>query len=173
MNYFYLFLCMAFSGAITVAGRYYNEKNAHRPNVSRLYTAMVPVFATLGWLVLWCFDFSFDLRVLPYSLGYGITYSCFTVGVLGALQVGSTSLTALVKQIALVGVSVWGFIFWDVPPTLISGIGILCIVFSLALCLLKKEQGRSDNNLPKWFFYALLITVGALILTILCGKWIA
>lgn len=151
---------MAFSGAITVAGRFYNEKNADRPNVSRLYTATVPVFAALGWLVLWCFDFSFDLRVLPYSLGYGVTYTCFTVGILGALQAGSTSLTALIKQLALVGVSLWGFLFWDVEPGLLSVLGLALIVVSLILCLLKKETGEGEGNLAKWLFYALLITVG-------------
>jgi len=100
MSYVFLLMAMAFSAAITVGGRLYNIRNRGAANVSRLYNMLVPVFASLGWLVFWLFDFSFDAAVLPYSLLYGIGYSCFTIGMLGALGTGSTSLTALVKQLA-------------------------------------------------------------------------
>lgn len=160
MIYIYLLLAMTFSATITVGGRLYNAKNENRPNVSLLYTFLVPLSAALGWLVLWCFDFSFDIKVLPYSVLYGLCYSAFTVGVLGALKVGLTSLTALIKQIALVGVTLWGFIFWDTPFTVISGIGIALIVLSLCLCLITKEKNDKTKSLMKWLFYALLITVG-------------
>lgn len=160
MTYLYLLLAMTFSATITVGGRLYNAKNENRPNVSLLYTFLVPLSAALGWLVLWCFDFSFDIKVLPYSVLYGLCYSAFTVGVLGALKVGLTSLTALIKQIALVGVTVWGFVFWNTEFTVIGGIGIVLIVISLCLCLLTKENNNKNDKLIKWLFYALLITVG-------------
>ena len=160
MIYFYLVLSMAFSAMITIAGRLYNHKNENRANVSSLYNMLVPMFCALGWLVVWASDFSFELSVLPYSLLYGVCYSSFTVGMLGALRVGSTSLTALIKQMALVGVSFWGFAFWNTPFTLASGIGIILIVISLALCLLTKEKGKASANTAKWLFFALMITVG-------------
>jgi len=151
---------MTFSAMITVAGRIYNTKNNDKNNVSKLYNMLVPTFASVGWLVLWCFDFSFDARVLPYALLYGIGYTLFTFGMLGALKFGSTSLTALIKQLALVGVSFWGFIFWDTPFTLICGIGIVLIVVSLVCCLLNKEEKSSEHNVFKWLLCALMITVG-------------
>ena len=160
MTYFYLAMAMTFSATITVGGKLYNNKNKELKNVSSLYNMLVPIFASLGWLVILLFDFSFDARVLPYSLLYGIGYSFFTVGMLGALKAGSTSLTALVKQIALVGVSIWGFFFWNTPFTLVSAVGIVLIVVSLALCLLTKEEKTESNNILKWLFFALLITVG-------------
>ena len=160
MMYFYLLLNMFFSAAITVGGRIYNNRTKNLSNVSILYTMIVPAFAALGWLALWCFDFSFDAKVLPYSFLYGIGYSFFTVGILGALRVGLTSLTALVKQMALVGVSIWGFVFWDTQFTVLSGIGLVLIVVSLVLCLITKEKGPRSGNLLKWAFYAFLITVG-------------
>lgn len=91
---------------------------------------------------------------------YGISYSCFTIGVLGALKVGSTSLTALVKQVALVGVTIWGFAFWDTPFTLVSGTGIVLIVISLSLCLIKKEKKDDSQDIFKWLFFAFLIAAG-------------
>lgn len=160
VTYFYLLMAMTFSAVITVGGRLYNSKNENRLNVSGLYTFLVPLFASLSWLVLWCCDFSFDVKVLPYSVLYGIGYSCFTIGILGALKVGSTSLTALVKQVALVGVTLWGFAFWDTRFTPVSGIGIILIVISLCLCLITKEKKDDSDNVLKWLFFALLITVG-------------
>lgn len=160
MDYLYLFLAMSFSATITVGGRLYNQKNKGIDNVSRLYNVLVAFFASLGWLVLWLSDFSFDLRVLPYSMLYGIGYSCFTIGMLGALKTGSTSITALVKQLALVGVSIWGFAFWGTEFTLISGVGLVLIVISLALCLLEKEEKRDGGNVIRWIVFACLITVG-------------
>jgi len=105
-------------------------------------------------------DFSFDVRVLPYSLLYSVGYSCFTVGMLGALRTGSTSITALVKQLALVGVSLWGFLFWDTKFTILSGIGLVLIVVSLSLCLITKDKHNQERTALKWAFYAILITIG-------------
>ncbi len=160
MSYLYLFMAMVFSGLITVAGRLYNNKNQGIANVSGLYTFLTPLFNALFWLVLWLTDFSFDIRVLPYSALYGITNSCFTIGMLGAIKTGSTSLTALIKQVALVGVSFWGFFFWDTRFTLLSAIGIVLLVISLALCLLVKEKKTGSYNMGKWLLYCALITVG-------------
>lgn len=121
---------------------------------------LVPAFGALGWLCLWITDLSFDIRVLPYSMLYGLFYISFTVGMLFALKYGSTSLTGLVKQISLVGVSLWGFAFWAAPLTPVSLIGIILTVVSLALCLLKCEEGSESHSIRKWIFYILLVAVG-------------
>ena len=160
MEYVYLLLAMTFSAVITIAGRLYNNKNREVKNVTRLYSVLVASAASLGWLILWITDFSFDIRVLPFAMLYGILYASFTVGMLGALQSGSTSLTALVKQVALVGVSFWGFFFWDTEFTSLSAIGIVALLISLGLCLIVKEKKGSSHHMGKWLFYALLITAG-------------
>lgn len=159
LNYFLLFLTMAASAMITVGTRLYRSRTAGCQDADALYNILVPASATLGWLVVFLFDPSFDPRVLLYAAGYGAGYTCFTLGMLGALKHGPTSVTALVKQLALVGVSVWGFIFWGAPVTVISVVGILLIVVSLVLCLLKPGEG-GGYRLGRWAFYALLITVG-------------
>ena len=119
MNYFLLFLTMSASAMITVGTRLYRSRTAGCADADALYNILVPASATLGWLILFLLDPSFDLGVLPYAVGYGAGYTCFTLGMLGALKNGPTSVTALVKQLALVGVSVFGF--------------ILCILASLPL----------------------------------------
>ena len=160
MPYFYLFLAMVFSALITVAGRFYSNKTKNVANVSSLYSLLTPAFSALGWLILWGSDFSFDSRVLPYSVLYGLCYSFFTVGMLGAIQYGSTSLTALVKQLALVGVSFWGLFFWDTQFQMLSILGVVLLVISLLLCLLNKESKTEGYHMGKWLFFCGLIAVG-------------
>ena len=151
---------MSFSALITVSGRLYNNKNKNVENVTRLYSLMTAAAAATGWLILWLTDFSFDARVLPFALLYGILYAAFTVGMLGALKTGSTSLTALIKQVALVGVSFWGYFFWNTEFTVLSGVGIGVLLLSLGLCLLVKEKKTESHHMGKWLFNALLITAG-------------
>jgi len=160
MSYFYLLMAMVFSATITVGSRLFNLKNAGRANVSGVYTCLVPVFASLSWLIMWLCDFSFDIHVLPYSILYGLGHICFNIGMLGALKVGSTSLTGLVKQVALVGVTLWGVAFWGTQFTLAGGIGIILIIIALCLCLITKEKKNDSANLHKWILYALLLAVG-------------
>lgn len=158
MAYFYLFLAMMFSGLITVGSRLYNNDNRERANVSGLYSLLAAAAAALVWLVLWCVEFSFDVRVLAYSALFGGFYCSFTAGMLGGVKAGSTSLTALIKQVALVSVSIWGFFFWDTKFTVLTWIGLGLLMISMCLCLLIKE--KKTRNMKKWLFYCLLILVG-------------
>lgn len=160
MLFFYLFLAMVFSAMITFAGRFYDNAPANGTEPPALYSALVALFAALSWGILWCGDFSFALGVLPYSLLYGLGYTSFTIGLLGAIKTGSTSLTALIKQASLVGVSFWGFAFWGAPITLQCCIGIALLLVSLPLCLLTKETKSDSHHLPKWLLFSAMIVVG-------------
>ena len=160
MSYFYLFMAMVFSAAITVGSRCYNQKNQGVDGADGLYRLLVPCAGTLMWLVLWLQEPSFDLGVLPYSLLYSLCYLSFTVGMLGAVKTGSTSLTGLVKQAALVGVSLWGFVFWDTRFTLAAGFGIGLLILSLGFCLITREQRSETYDIRKWLLFAALVAVG-------------
>ncbi len=160
MSYFYLFMAMVFSAAITVGSRCYNQKNQGVDGADGLYRLLVPCAGTLMWLVLWLREPSFDLGVLPYSLLYSLCYLSFTMGMLGAVKTGSTSLTGLVKQAALVGVSLWGFVFWDTRFTLAAGFGIGLLILSLGFCLITREQRSETYDIRKWLLFAALVAVG-------------
>lgn len=160
MSYIYLFLAMTFSAMITVGSRFFNQKNKNVANVSGLYSILTSGFAALSWLILWIADFSFDPGVLLYSAGYGVCYMLFTAGMFGAIKTGSTSLTALIKQMALVGVSFWGVLFWGTQFTLFSGIGIVLLVISLMLCLLVKEEKSDSHKMSKWLLFCGMISAG-------------
>lgn len=160
MNYLFLFFSAASSAVITVAGKLFNNRTSSLVHVSRLYNFLYALFASLGWLVAWLCSFSFELRVLPYSFVYGLGYLAFTVGLLGAIKTGLTSLTALIKQMSLVGVSFWGFLFWNTKVTTLSILGILLVFVSLFLCLIKKEEKAQQAITFKWLFNALMVGAG-------------
>lgn len=160
MEYLYLLMAMTFSATITIGGRLYNDRNKERSNTSLLYNVLSAVANAFVWLVLWIFDFSFDAKVLPYCGLLGIFVGLFNMGMIGALKYGSTSVTALVKQMALVGISVWGFVFWDAQLSWMTGIGLVLVVIALVLCLVNKKDGVQSGSFWKWAFYAVLITVG-------------
>ena len=172
MDYLYLLFGMLGMGGLSVFAAFYNRKNSARTGVSRLYTLLVASFAFLFWCVLYALDFSFEPRVLLYSLFYGVGYATAMLGVIGALGAGSVALTAFVKQFSFVFVSIWGYFFFPGERfTLQAGLGIALIAFSMFLCLVSgkhtpKVEGRPAVTV-KWLLYALMILGGNALCSIL------
>jgi len=164
MPYLYLACAICFSAALSILGTLYNNKNAQRPNVSRLYSLMTSCSVFVSWLVIYIFDFSFDPGVIVYSLAYGVFYTMAMLGLINALNTGSVSLTAFIKQLSLACVAFWGFFFWNTPFTFNVAIGLILIVIALALCLFtgdKKQAEKSSARITwKWALYALMLLVG-------------
>lgn len=164
MPYIYLLCAICFSAALSILGTLYNNKNTQRPNVSRLYSLMTSCSVFISWLVIYAFDFSFDPGVIIYSLAYGVFYTMAMLGLINALNTGSVSLTAFVKQLSLACVAFWGFFFWNTPFTLNVAIGLILIVIALSLCLFNKSKQPTEKN-PiklslKWVIYALMLLIG-------------
>lgn len=172
MDYLSLLLGMGGMGGLSVFAAFYNRKNAARPNVSRLYTVMVTFAALLGWGVLYAFDFSFEPRVLLYSLFYGVGYATAMLGVVGALRAGSVALTAFVKQFSFVFVSIWGYFFFPGEHfTWQAGLGIALIALAMFLCLVSGKRGEKTEDRPavtvRWLIYAVMILGGNALCSIL------
>ena len=170
MDYLYLFFGMVGMGGLSVFAAFYNRKNAQREGVSRLYTLLVVIFAFLGWCVLYAFDFSFEPKVLLFSVFYGVGYATAMLGMIGALSSGSVALTAFVKQFSFVFVSIWGyFVRWD-SFTLPAAFGIAAIVLSMLLCLVsgkgEKREGRPAVTL-KWLLFASMLLGGNVLCSLL------
>jgi drug/metabolite transporter (DMT)-like permease len=76
-------------------------------------------------------------------------------------------LTSLFISLSLIGVTVWGFFFWNTPFTLLVGLGLVLVVTAVTLCLYKgkgkdsKEQEKSGRTISfKWIVFVLLAFVG-------------
>jgi len=163
MPYLYLACAMICSAALNLLGTRFNRKNAARPNASSVYNILVACSAALTWTVITLMNPSFDPAVLLYSAGYGVCFTMAICGLIGALKHGPVPLTAFAKQLSLICVSLWGFLFWRVKITSFTVIGLLLLAVSLYLCFFAKEkyvQNPPRRVTGRWVLYVLVLIAG-------------
>lgn len=163
MPYIFLLCAIVTSAGLAIAGTLFNRKIHHAEGLGGLYNAIAACSNFLAWLIIFCTDPSFEIKVIPYSLLYGVGYAVFLIGLNGALQSGSSALSGFVKQIAFVLVAIWGFLFWNSAPelTLIAGIVLIAIALFLCLVPIGKNVPKGTVRITgKWLLYALMILVG-------------
>lgn len=145
---------------LSVMSTLFGRHNAGSKDTSTLYSLLVTLSAVVSWGVLFFCDFEFDVRVIGYSVLYGLLYTVAMFGMFKAYGCGPVSLTAFVKQLSLVGVAFWGFLFWDTPVEVNIVIGLVLIVASLLLCFKRKKEAKAHVVSLKWLGFALMLLVG-------------
>lgn len=148
------------SALLSIFANFYTKKNSGRQNISYLYNYAVCVSAVIVWGILYAFNFSFHPKVLLYALGYGACYAMSQIGLRLAVNNGSLTLTAFIKQISLVFVSLWGFIFWKAPVEINIIVGIVLISVAIYLCLFAKNSKETVSVNIKWLIFAVVLLVG-------------
>ena len=162
MPYFYLVASAFFCASASIFGSFFNVKNASRKDPTALYNLFFALSAFVGWGVLYGFDFSFNPKSLIYALLFAAFYAVAIFGLLKALETGPVSLTSLILQLSLIGVTAWGFFFWDVPFTWIVGVGISLVAVAIVLCLAVPRKEGSDKKpiTLRWLIYAAMAFFG-------------
>lgn len=160
MAYLYLLCAMCSSALISISSSSFTRKNWRLSNVSTTYNVFVTFSASFTWGILYLTDFSFDPRVLLFSLAYGAFYTVAMLGLYNALRTGSVSLTAFIKQLSLISVAIWGFIFWNSSITTNIVIGMVLIVAALYLCFKPDKDSHTKAVTLKWAIFALMLLVG-------------
>ena len=160
MPYLYLALAMIFSAMLSVMSTIFNRTNEGAQNTGRLYNLIVTASAAVSWGVVYAFDFFFSPKILFYSVIYSVFYVMAMMGIFKAIECGSTSLTSFIKQLSLIAVSVWGFIFWNSEITPVIMVGMALIILSLYLCFANKKGDKSGGVSLKWLSYAMLLLIG-------------
>lgn len=160
MPYFYLISSLFLITATSICGGFYSRKNAGRTDPSPLYNLTYCFTSLVCWAVMFAADLSFDPLVLLYSCGFGLCYALCQIGFIGALRSGPMSLTSLLLQLALIGTTVWSFIFWGAELTPLVVIGLVLVVISLWLCLYTKSENGKERISLKWLLCALLAFAG-------------
>lgn len=160
MPYIYLIGSVFLAASSSILGGFFNRKTQGKETAPILYNFLSMCCTLLFWVVLFCFDGGVDIRVVPYALIYACFYGGCTIAVVYALRTGSIVLTTLIKQLALICVSVWGFFFWDDPFTIPVSIGLLLVVIALWLCLYNKKKEKTQAFNFKWLVYVLIVFVG-------------
>lgn len=159
MPYFYLIMATVGVASTNIIAAFYNRKNETEKNNTSIYTLLVQATIFLCWLVMFLFDRAYDWAVLPYAILFAVCFAACMIGNIYALKTGPVVLTSLAIQLSLVGVSAWGFIFWNTPVTWLTAIGLALIVISIWLCLYTGEKDQKKIN-AKWILFALLAFFG-------------
>lgn len=157
MNMLYLIGAVICSALSNVTANLFNKLNKSGKNLSSLYNLIVTASSCFVWCLLFVSDADFSVKVLLYSLVFGVFYVFIFIGLFYAMKHGSPSLTSFVKQLSLIIVSLWGFIFWDNPISTTVIIGLLLVLAALWLCF-KPERGIKTNL--SWGLFSLILIVG-------------
>lgn len=159
MPYLYLILSVCFNASANIFGKYYNIKNIRRENSAPLYNFILLASVFIGWGLLYAFDFSFETRVLPYSLLFALFYMVCNIGLINALKIGPAMLTALFNSLSLILTTIYGFFFWGAPVTAIIIVGLSCATVSMGLCLYTGKRGENKISF-KWLIFVFLALIG-------------
>jgi len=156
----YMLGAMCSSAMLSIMSAVFNRRNAGKPHTSGLYNLIVTSSAFISWGVLYVLDFGFDAGVLLYSLFYGILYAAAMLGLFQAIGNGSVSMTAFIKQLSMIGVAIWGFIFWAMPITLNIMIGMVLILAALWFCFKPDKTEKNRGITLKWVLGASMLLFG-------------
>ena len=165
----YLYLIGA-AGAIATANilnACFGRKNKGAKNASGFYSLAYATFAFLCWSVLFCIQPSFDWITVWYAVGFAAFYLMGVSGYALAFKTGPVMLTSLFISLSLIGVTVWGFFFWNTIFSPLIGIGLALVVTAVTLCLYKgkskkgEEQEKNTHSISlKWILFVLLAFTG-------------
>ena len=161
LEYSFLVCAMLLSASLSIMSSLFGKRNPSVKNSSLLYSVFVTGAAAFTWGVICVCNAEFSLDILGYSVLYALFYTLAMLGMFKAYQTGPTSLTAFIKQLSLIFVAIWGFVFWSNPITANITIGLVLIVAALHFCFGIKAKGATENSVSmKWFLYAAMLLVG-------------
>ena len=155
MHYLYLVSAVFLAPCMGVSGSLFGRKTAGRRDATTLYQLIFCVSAALGWVALFFTSPSFDARVIPYSLIFGLCYAVATFGYISALRTGPVALTSFIVNLSMIATVIWGFFFWDTRFTWLIALGLALVAISLWLCLYTGREKSGSKISLKWLLYTL------------------
>lgn len=163
MPYIFLLLACVSTSITNILGGYFNKRTAGKKDAQMIYTFIAILSSLIVWWIMYAINFSFDVKVLPYSVMFGLFLTLGIICNILALKTGPIVLTSLIVQISTVMVAVWGLIFWNTEFTIKVILGIILVVVSLFLCLYSKKQeedAKTQKITFKWVVFVMLAFVG-------------
>ena len=114
-------------------------------------------FAAMLFFVFTSKNLQFDKAIIPYAIGFAVTYTLSSVFSVKAISCGSLSLTSLILSYSLMIPTFYGLIF--LKDSVGDGFvpGIVLLVISL---LLINKKGEGANISFRWILYVFLAFAG-------------
>lgn len=159
MPYLYLVGSVFMNASSSVFGAYFNRRNDDKKDTSAFYNCLQMCSVFICWAILFAFDFSFEIRVLPYSLLFAFFYSICNIGIINALKHGPATLTSLFVGLSLLLTTAWGFLFWNAKFTVFIGVGLALVAVAVYLCLYTGKKDEKKISL-KWILFVTMALVG-------------
>ena len=162
MPYVYLISSVFSMAFCSILGAFYTRRTMGRRDPAALYSFLYFVALFLLWSMVYLFDFSFEVRVLPYTFLFAFFFTLSLISGINAVRIGPVMLTSLISQTSLVAVSLWGIFFWGAEFSLNVVIGLVMVVVSLCLCLYvgKAQGGVVEKISLRWLIWCILAFVG-------------
>ncbi len=143
------------SACQSISQKQYTLKNKS-PNVI-LFSAITSLIAFFFFLITSGFDLNFDIRLVPYALGFAVCYASAWVGTVMALRYGLMALSSLIVSFSLVFPTVYGIIHGEaVTPLVIIGLTLL----GAAIVLINLKSGQKGRFSVKWLLCVAVAFVG-------------
>ena len=154
MIYYLLVLCLPIATCCQyIAQKQYNLK-MRQPNVI-LFSVITAMFALLFFVITSGLRLTFDRKIVPYALTYGICYSVAWVGTVFAVRYGPIAISSLILSCSLIFPTIYGIATGD-ALTWKTVAGLVLLFLAMTLVNLKFEKKQKKGVSVLW-----LISVSA------------
>lgn len=156
MIYYLLLMCLPFvNGIQSVSQKQYNLKN-ESPNVI-LFSAITSLIALCFFVLTSGFDLDFDVRLIPYSLVFAVSYASAWVGTVLAVRYGLMAISSLIVSFSLIFPTGYGILMGE-AVTAKTIVGFALLVIAMVLVNLKFNQKGKFS--VKWLVCVLVAFLG-------------
>ncbi len=152
-----LFLVLTVTGTSfqQVLMKVFNKKTGNRG--AFIFSSVSVLFAVLFFLAVSGFKLHFTWEIVPYALGFALSYGTAIVMELLSIKVGSLSLSSLVISYSLIVPTFYGLLFLNEDVGFLFYIGLALLCLSLFLINSKHSGSRITFS---WAIFAFLAFLG-------------
>ncbi|MBQ2956576.1 MAG: DMT family transporter [Clostridia bacterium] len=156
MIYYLLLISLPLVGCCqSISQKQYMLKEKE-PNVI-LFSAITSLIALFFFLLTSRFDLVFDGRLVPYSLGFAVSYSAAWIGSVFAVRYGNMAISSLITSCSLIFPTTYGIIMGEtITPQIIVGV----VLLFTAIVLVNLKLDPNDKFSVKWFVFAMISFLG-------------
>ena len=155
MEYVYLLLVISTISIQSIARKAYNVK---APGSGAFTFSAVSVLAAMIFFICSAsHPMSFSTAMIPYALGFGVSYGLTVIFSFLSIKEGPLSLTSLLTSFSLIIPTLAGIVLFDEKAGIMLYIGLVLLLVSLALINLKNEDCKITL---KWLVYVALTFFG-------------
>ena len=157
MSYLFLTIVVVLITTQSIAKKQYNLKV--KQSNSFLFSAIAALFALIVFLITAKFKLDLSLDLVPYSIGFAVSYASALVGTLLAIMWGPLSITLLINSYSLIIPTLYGLIALDEKFTAVKILGLVLLALSLLLIstvLERKGNPQQRKFSLKWLMALIL-----------------